>query len=187
VSENRVFPIISHLVKHEEMVALSKIETYLEIGVADGFTLRCRLRENPDLRELVLCDTWGSTDGGTNRGDHKHIVRLLEDVGFALDRVTFLDGDSKEKIPEYFALYPSKVFDLVFVDGDHTETGLWMDLTNTVEHGRIIAVHDGRNPNHLTLLDVFYTFYETVRERFIAIDDGYDLCTLFRRELFNWE
>lgn len=187
MSETRVFPIISHLVNHESLNGLSKVETYLEIGVSDGFTLQCRLNENPELKEMVLCDTWGATDGGTNRGSHEHIVTLLETAGYPLDRATFLDGDSKQKIPEYFGLYPSKVFDLVFVDGDHTEMGLWMDLVNTVQHGHIIAVHDVRNPNHPTLRDVFYTFYETVRERFIAVDDGYDLCALFSRELFNWE
>ena len=71
------------------------IRSYLEIGVADGFTLSCRLRENAQLDDLVLCDTWGATDGGTNRGSHEHIEKLLLDRRFPLDRVTFLDGDSK--------------------------------------------------------------------------------------------
>lgn len=188
MSEDRVFPIISHLVNHEPLNGLlgCEIRSYLEIGVADGFTLSCRLRENLQLDELVLCDTWGATDGGTNRGSHEHIRQLLLSKGFPLERVTFLDGDSKLRIPEYFSQWPEKVFDLIFADGDHTGDGVWKDMINTIDHANILAVHDIRNESHLHLRDIFYAFYETVREDFIAIDDGYDLGMMIRRELFNW-
>jgi hypothetical protein len=72
------------------------------------------------------------------------------------------------------------------VDGDHSGDGMWRDLVNTVDHANVVIVHDIRHHGYLYLKDVFYAFYETVRERFVAIDDGKDVGMLVRRDLLGF-
>jgi hypothetical protein len=157
----------------------------LEIGVADGFTLSCVIKSHLSIKELVLCDTWGDTYGGTNKGNHQHIKELLMNACYPLHQTTFLDGDSKVEIPKYFNKHPNKVFDLCFVDGDHSGNGLWCDLINITPYAKSVAVHDIRHPAHLYLQNVFYAFYETVRGDFVMMDDGNDLGFLIRKGFLN--
>jgi len=185
-SVERVFPVISHMVNHEPLRSLDTIKTYMEIGVADGVTLGCRLKENPLLEKLVLCDNWGPIHGGTDRGNHDHIVALLADHSFPLDRVTFLDGDSTVEIPRYFNQYPDEVFDFIFVDGGKSIPVTSIDLENTINHARILGLHDIRNPSHLYLRHLLYAFYETICKDYILVDDGEYLGMLIKRDLWNW-
>jgi len=181
-----IFPLISDVMDKDVFVGLSTVSSYLEIGVSDGFSLECRLREHFNMHKIVLCDTWKATDGGTNRGNHKHIEKILTEWNYPLERVVFLDGRSQDTLPEYFDQYPDELFDLVFVDGDHTGHGLWVDLQNVFDHSRIIAVHDIRNVAHGYLRDVLYAFYETVREQCVLLDDGADLGIMIKKYLFQW-
>lgn len=179
-----VFPIITSLVKG--YLLPGEIKGYLEIGVSDGFTLFNVLKHCPEITNLVLCDTWSGDYGGTGRGNHDYIERMLIEYGFPLNQVTFLDGDSQVKIPEYFAQNPDKKVDLGFVDGDHSPDGLLQDLLNMIEHTHILAVHDIRHPSHLYLKDVLYDFYETIRESFILIDDGNNMAILLSKLFLDW-
>ena len=196
MSEDRVFPILSHILNHEPLNILSNmrngsmacnIQTYMEIGVADGFTLNCRLNEHREyLEKIVLCDNWSDTDGGTGRGNHNHIVDLLGKHSFPLENVVFLDGDSTVEIPRYFSQEPGEVFDFIFVDGGKRMPVTSHDLGNTIQHARILGLHDIRNPSHLYLRHLLYAFYETVCKDYILIDDGEYLGMLIHRELWNW-
>jgi hypothetical protein len=183
MSPPKIFPILYHLVSAN---ALPKITSLLEIGVCDGFFLEYLITENPDLSEFVLCDTWRDTYGGSNRGSHDHIVSLFEKLRREMTGVTFLDGDSRSLLPAYFESFPGEVFDICIVDGDHSGDGMWRDLVNTVDHANVVIVHDIRHHGYLYLKDVFYAFYETVRERFVAIDDGKDVGMLVRRDLLGF-
>ncbi|MBC8460845.1 MAG: class I SAM-dependent methyltransferase [Deltaproteobacteria bacterium] len=178
------FPIVTSLING--YLLPGEIKSYLEIGVSDGFTLFNVLSHCPRISDLILCDNWTGNYGGTGRGNHDYIEAKLVRHGFPLDNVTFLDGDSQIKIPEYFEQYPDKKVDLGFVDGDHSENGLLGDLENMIEHAHILVVHDIRNANHLYLLNVFRDFYDTVREKFILIDDGCDMGMLLSRVFLNW-
>ena len=60
-----------------------------------------------------------------------------------------------------------------------------MDLVNTIDHAKILTVHDLRHTTHRYLKDVFYGFYETVRDHFILVDDGRQLGILLRKDLFG--
>lgn len=176
---------VLHLPLCEAIVGLGHIRTYLEIGVGEGHSLREVLIKVTGLEEVVLCDSWGAAYGGSNRGSHDHIVALLEEEGFPLSKVRFLDGLSKVLVPDYFLGNPGKRVDLCLVDADHSEGGLWDDLMNTVEQTDIVAVHDIRHPQHIYLKCVFSAFYETVRDDFIALDNGDQLGMLVRRELLG--
>lgn len=137
-----------------------RVRHYLEIGVRDGDSLRVVLEEaGQHLESVWLADLWGSDYGGTGRGSHAHIEQLLQDFGFD-GRPVFLDGDSRNTLP---ALLPQKAraFDLVLVDGDHSEAVGLADLRNAwplVRPGGTLLFHDITHPEHLYLADVFDAF-----------------------------
>lgn len=105
---------------------LFKPKSYLEIGVREGDSLKSLLKLHiPEF--LCLCDPWGSTWGGSGRGDFKHIIDLLKDLKFE-GEVLFLTGYSQELIPQLEDKY---TFDLILVDGNHSYRGAWLDLHNS--------------------------------------------------------
>jgi predicted O-methyltransferase YrrM len=126
--------------------------SYLEIGTRDGDSLRIVL-EHAHTLELVCCaDTWGGEWGGTGRGGHDHIDAMLASMLF-VGEVRYLDGDSKQTIPTL-----TETFDLILVDGDHSEEGGRADLENVwplCAPGGCIVFHDITHPAHLYLGRVF--------------------------------
>jgi hypothetical protein len=69
------------------------VKTYLGIGVNEGGCVRTVVTAIPEI-DLTLCDTWGTIHGGRGRGNHNHIVELLEKAGHR-GNVRFLDGPSQ--------------------------------------------------------------------------------------------
>jgi len=130
--------ITGYMPHHQVLAKLAKhSETYLEIGVQDGDSIAAVVEANPALH-LTMCDDWGLNHGGTNRGNHDHIDRLLNDMGhFGVNRV-FLDGKSQDLIPGLV-----EQFDLVHVDADHSFEGCKADLKNCWPLTRCwLVVHD---------------------------------------------
>jgi predicted O-methyltransferase YrrM len=111
---------------------------YLEIGTRDGGSLDAVLQHcNPQL--IACCDTWGRVHGGTGRGNHNHIQEMLEDIGYD-GEVIWLDGSSFDLIPQV-----KQTFDLILVDGDHSEYGATTDIRNSwrlLEPGGLMVVDD---------------------------------------------
>ena len=155
-------------------------KSYLEIGVAEGHTLAAAV-SGWELEELVLCDNWTGKYGGMKRENHQHIEFLLGQLHFPLEKVTFLDGASQIVIPEYFAQDPDRsYFDVIFIDGDHSPYGLMCDLHNTINHAKIIIIHDMKHSEHLYLSDVVYSFYKSIWRDYTLIID-HDLGYLAKR------
>lgn len=177
-----IFPPIYHLCQSG---VLPPIRSYLEIGSREGFSLCHVLREFP-IREILVCDTWGEEYGGSGLGSHRHILALLEEQGFPVQDAVILDGDSKVRIPEYFEANKEKIFDLSFVDGDHSPSGVLADCSNLVHHTKVLVVHDLRNSSHPHLREAYQLFYEMHRQAFVSIDDGKDLGTMIRRDIFGY-
>lgn len=118
------------------------VSSYLEIGVQEGRSLSAVISART-IERLALCDTWGNVEGGTNRGNHQHIVDLLHAHAYDGD-VKFLDGPSTDLLP---LLDADDVYDLVLVDADHTEQACYMDMALAWSHcGRIMVVHDFNHP-----------------------------------------
>jgi hypothetical protein len=115
---------ILHTPHHEVFAQLTGVTSYLEIGVQEGQSLAAVVRANPGLQRVTLCDDWGSSHGGTGRGDNGHIEILLRHLGF-VGKVTYLTGRSQELVPSL-----NDAFDLVHVDGDHSTEGARSDLEN---------------------------------------------------------
>jgi hypothetical protein len=135
------------------------VRDYLEIGCREGDSLREVVLHAPALKRVVICDLWGSDYGGTGRGGHEHIDKLLDDLGYTGERV-FLDGDSRETVPTML-----RMFDLVLVDGDHSDEGARADLTNAwplVVSGGTLLFHDVCHPAHPGLRRVFTEFVSSV-------------------------
>lgn len=126
--------------------------SYLCIGVQEGRCLERVVESNPRLERLVLCDTWGPHHGGTNRGSHDHIERMLDELKFS-GAVEYLDGPSGELIPGV-----SVPCDLSFVDGAHDEASAFTDLCNVWPlTAKTMVVHD-----------VFMPSVQSAFERFLA-------------------
>lgn len=157
------------------------IDSYIEIGVQEGFTLRWVLKNNPNLQRVLVCDNWRGDYGGSDRTNHDHILKVLEEESFPRERVQFLDGDSRFLLLNYFQDYPKAHFQLAFLDGDHSDYGLWYDLLYIFPYVDIILVDDIRHPNHLYLRGVLHQFHEEYRSLFVLIDMGDNLAVLIRK------
>ena len=137
-----------------------QVRSYLEIGTKDGGSLMVVVRNSPSLERVVCADTWGGEWGGSSRGSHDHIGRLLADVSY-LGEVRYLDGDSKQTIPTLCGK-----FDLILVDGDHSYEGGIADLRNVwplCSPGGSVAFHDITHPAHPYLLTAFEEWVEESR------------------------
>lgn len=146
---------------HDYLAFPSGVKSYLEIGCREGGSLRLVVAANSTLERLVICDTWGGIYGGTGRGSHWHIEQLLSLLGYA-GEVRFLDGDSRLLIPTL-----RETFDLILVDGDHSDEGAEIDLANVrplLAPGGRILFHDICHPAHPGLRGVL--------DRFVASTGG---------------
>jgi len=182
--ENIYFTFISNMIKHNQGFTLNCLKSYLEIGVCDGFSIQCMIREYPELERIVLSDTWGNEYGGSDKGSHDHIIKLLLEEGLDISKATFLDGDSKKTIPAYFETCEEE-FDMIYVDGDHSPLGCLEDITNCINHCKILAVHDVRHPLYSFIRELCYGFYDTVKDKFLMVDNGEYLIYFIKKDLFN--
>jgi len=128
--------------------------SYLEIGVDGGGSFFAVL-EAAEIEYAVLCDVWNPDYCKHGLDGHEHIERQLQ--GRGLKRVQFLDGDSRQKIPEL----SGQVFDLITVDGGHTEEIATADLENCwplLREGGMLAFDDVGHTQYPHLEGVFLAF-----------------------------
>lgn len=131
---------------------------YLEIGTREGDSLRIVVERSVAIELVVCADTWGGEWGGTGRGGHGHIDALLAAMLYT-GEARYLDGDSKQTIPTV-----QGEFDLILVDGDHSEEGGRADLENVwrlCAPGGCIVFHDITHPAHPYLEGVFDQWAES--------------------------
>jgi predicted O-methyltransferase YrrM len=89
----------------------------------------------------------------------------LARVGFT-GRLEFLVGDSHEVLPAHFRTDQDRFFDLITVDGDHSEAGARADLETVMARlkiGGALVFDDISNPSHPELSGVWRDVVE--RER----------------------
>lgn len=115
---------LTHYEVMKHVVRETQPKSYLEVGVQEGGSLRAVLEVHPrTIRRLVLCDTWGSVHGGTNRGSHEHIEEMLVQLKFG-GFVQWFDAPSSDMWRDLTAHC-----DLVLIDADHSEECTYEDLT----------------------------------------------------------
>lgn len=135
-----------------------KSESYLEVGVNEGTSLEVAIKECPTIKSITLVDMWGLDYGGTGRGNHNHIEQFLKEWGYA-GETRFLDGNSHNILPRL--IQDGMEYDLVTIDGDHSEEGGKKDLWDgwaLVKSGGWIVFDDITHVGHPYLMKVAKDF-----------------------------
>lgn len=137
--------------------SLARPRNYLEIGVRTGRSMAMVATATPEVN-IVGFDMWGGGDyaGMANPGAAyvAEELKRLEHRG----SVRFVEGDSHKTVPAFFRENPQTAFDLITVDGDHSEAGALDDLQNVLPHltlGGILVFDDIQHPQFPFLLEVW--------------------------------
>ncbi len=136
---------------------------YLEIGVRRGRSL-AMLASQASACHIVACDLFLERYAGMDNPGPDFVRAELTRVGFT-GPLDFLLGDSHQVLPKYFKKHPDAFFDLITVDGDHSEAGALADLQTVmprVKIGGALIFDDVSNPSHPELRRVWS---ETIASR----------------------
>jgi predicted O-methyltransferase YrrM len=133
---------------------------YLEIGTRRGHSLCMVVASSPKPLDIYSFDLWIQNYAGEDNPGPALVETELGRLKFE-GRITFINGDSQFTVPGFFS-DPShpQAFDLVVVDGDHSDEGAERDLESVVGHvsvGGLIAFDDIAHPAHAGLLTVWRT------------------------------
>ena len=139
---------------HEPQVAIFAISTLVESSTRLTPELvrvfHQKFTMNPHLQQIVVADNWVQCPERANGDFLKQLAPNLE--------WTILNGESQTTLPRFFDANPNFVFDLVFVDGCHTDACVTADLTNLLGHFRVMVCHDLNHPEFPTLANVVTSF-----------------------------
>jgi predicted O-methyltransferase YrrM len=131
-------------------------KSYLEIGVRRGRSLCAVASVRPDC-EAALFDIWTKNYAGMENPGPSFVREELLKVGYR-GNAEFTDGNSHQTIPAFFKRNPTKTFDIITVDGDHTNLGAAQDIADVLPHvsiGGAIVFDDVCHPKHPGLADVW--------------------------------
>jgi predicted O-methyltransferase YrrM len=129
---------------------------YLEIGVRRGRSLAMLASQAPACH-IVGCDLFLANYAGMENPGPDFVRAELARVGFT-GQLDFVVGDSHQVLPKYFQAHPDAFFDLITVDGDHSEAGAAADLRTVmprVKIGGALIFDDVSNPSHPELRRVW--------------------------------
>jgi FkbM family methyltransferase len=134
--------------------------TYLEVGVRTGASLVQVLTHAP-VRVVAAVDVWAGTYAGlpnTKAFTEAQLARHRQATGGKYE-LHLLQGDSHKVMKDILAKHV--LFELINVDGDHSEAGATEDLEDAVKllaPCGAILVDDIIHPSHRFLLDVVRKF-----------------------------
>jgi predicted O-methyltransferase YrrM len=126
-----------------------KPRRYLEVGVRRGRSA-CAVASMAPACDMVLFDMWIQDYAGMANPGPALVRSELTTVGHR-GRCEFVDGDSHQTLPSYFAAHPSDAFDLITVDGDHSDEGATRDLCDVLPRlavGGAVVFDDISHPTH---------------------------------------
>lgn len=122
-------------------------QRYLEVGVRRGRSV-CAVASLAPSCELALFDMWIDNYAGMDNPGPEVVRRELAKVGHR-GNCEFIDGNSHDTLPRYFAEHSDAVFDLITVDGDHSNLGATQDLCDVLPYlavGGAIVFDDISHP-----------------------------------------
>lgn len=146
-------------------------ERYLEIGVRRGKSMAMAAATRPEL-SIFGFDLWLSPYSGAPNPGPEFVREEMERVGHK-GTVQWINGDTAETLPRFRSENQGLRFDVVTVDGDHSDEGAMRDLAGAAElvaPGGFIIFDDLIHPAH-TLLGVWRWFVEEYRGEFEAIEN----------------
>jgi tetratricopeptide (TPR) repeat protein len=135
---------------------------YLEIGVRRGRSVSTVAKGCPSVN-IYAFDMWQQNYAGMENPGPKFVQDELNKHGHA-GKLDFINGNSHETLPLFFKQNPGLDFDMITVDGDHTEEGALQDLRDVLPNlalGGIIIFDDISHPQHMYLAD---TWKKAIRE-----------------------
>jgi predicted O-methyltransferase YrrM len=148
------------------LIGLARVlqpSAYLEIGVRRGRSLAMLASQAPACH-IVGCDLFIEHYAGMENPGPDFVRAELGKLEFT-GQLDFLVGDSHDVLPKYFKTQPDAFFDLITVDGDHSEAGAIGDLRTVmprVKIGGALIFDDVSNPAHPKLRRVWS---ETIASR----------------------
>jgi predicted O-methyltransferase YrrM len=126
---------------------------YLEIGVRRGRSMAMVLAACPEV-EVVGFDMWMEKYAGMENPGPAFVKSEMKKVS-PLAKVQLIDGNSHQTVPEFLKANSATMFDLITVDGDHSEKGALQDLRDVLPRlsmGGAIVFDDISHPQHPYLI-----------------------------------
>jgi len=133
-----------------------EVEHYLEIGVRQGRSMAMVASRRPGVH-VAAFDMWRQDYAGMDNPGPDFVRAQMGRLGHT-GRLEFIDGNSHETLPRYFASHPRQTFDLITVDGDHSPEGAAADLRDVLPRLRVggaIVFDDIAHPSHPELQQVW--------------------------------
>lgn len=128
---------------------LLRPRNYLEIGVRRGRSLSIVAQCNPQCR-IFGFDLWMQNYAGMPNPGPEFVREELVRGGF-VGELELISGDSHQTLGSFFRNVPNVEFDLINVDGDHSEQGAKQDLIEVMPHlaiGGVLLLDDITHPQH---------------------------------------
>ena len=133
-------------------------ERYLEIGVRRGRSMAVVVDASPDCH-IVGFDLWLQDYAAMPNPGPDFVRGELEKLGMR-GTLELVSGSSRETVRRYFREHPDLFFDVITVDGDHTERGAIDDLVAVMprlKRGGVLVFDDIAHPHHTELAAVWNT------------------------------
>ena len=144
-----------------------KPQQYLEIGVRRGRSLAIVANAMPTC-DLYGFDLWIENYAGMTNPGPDFVRAELKRLKYT-GQLTLISGDSKETVPQFLNDQADLYFDLITVDGDHSEVGAKTDLENVIDRlkvGGVLLLDDIGHPQH--------RYLETLWDKLITENDDFD-------------
>ena len=135
---------------------LAQPSSYLEIGVRRGRSLAVVVSQAPAC-DIVGFDWWEPDYAGMPNPGPDFVRTEMRRIGHT-GKLDLISGDSHRTVPAYLKSHPDAFFDLITVDGDHTEWGASLDLHYVLPRlkvGGVIVLDDIAHPLHPHLSKVW--------------------------------
>lgn len=164
-------------------VQLLRPKNYLEIGVRRGRSMAIVASGSPDC-EIFGFDLWGEEYAGMKNPGPDFVRAELTKLGY-IGKLKFIAGNSHETVPHFLTVNPDLFFDLITVDGDHSENGAKQDLLCVLPRlkiGGVLVFDDITHPSHPYLMDVWHQVLSDPRfTKWEYTDLGYGVAFAIRR------
>lgn len=129
---------------------------YLEIGVRRGRSMAMVAAGHPAVN-IFGFDMWQQDYAKMKNPGPDFVVSQMREVGH-VGTLELVTGDSRTTVPAFLKTRPKLQFDLITVDGDHSDKGARADLETVLPRlavGGMLVFDDVAHPAHPQLLKVW--------------------------------